>query len=300
MTRALTNGTPIGAAVCVNNVNVVDGVFTVPLDFGAQFAGQERFLQIEVRADTGLDCANPAGLILLTPRQRLTATPYASFAARPWATIGSDISYVGGSVGIGTESPLGPLDVRSGAGSFLYMDAANGDLRYNGGADGFFGFFNDGVAAGGTVFASHTTVHMSISNTGIVGIGTPPVTGTRLKVAGTVEADEFRFAAAKAINISIDSASFNPVDRPKSPTPAKVATRSDRGSFVQCFIARWDGDYGIAVVPSRCQQPKPSRRSAPHFPAVCQWQSDRIRFEQGQRLGAGCDAAGPIRESHGG
>lgn len=78
---ASVGGAQVGATLCVDNVSVTDGLFTVSLDFGAQFAGQERFLEIEVRADAGLDCANPAGFTTLTPRQPLTAAPNALFAS---------------------------------------------------------------------------------------------------------------------------------------------------------------------------------------------------------------------------
>ena len=73
-------GAQVGATLCADNVSVIDGLFTVPLDFGPQFAGQERFLEIEVRADTGLDCANLVGFIVLSPLQPLTAAPNAIFA----------------------------------------------------------------------------------------------------------------------------------------------------------------------------------------------------------------------------
>jgi len=58
---ALAGGAQVGATACVDNVGVVDGVFTVALDFGGQFAGQERFLEIDVRPDTGLDCSAVTG-----------------------------------------------------------------------------------------------------------------------------------------------------------------------------------------------------------------------------------------------
>lgn len=77
---ALLGGTQVGATQCLNDVNVADGLFTVALDFGAPFAGQERFLEVDVRADTGLDCGNPAGFVTLAPRQPLTAVPNALFA----------------------------------------------------------------------------------------------------------------------------------------------------------------------------------------------------------------------------
>lgn len=78
---ALTGGNVVGAAVCADNVPLADGLFTVSLDFGSSaFSGDERFLEIQVRADTGLGCANATGFIALTPRQALTATPDALFS----------------------------------------------------------------------------------------------------------------------------------------------------------------------------------------------------------------------------
>ncbi len=78
---AATGGTPIGtqtrAAVPVSN-----GYFTVAdLDFGdAAFQGDARWLAIEVRCPAGNGSYTP-----LSPRQALTAAPYALYAARaPW------------------------------------------------------------------------------------------------------------------------------------------------------------------------------------------------------------------------
>jgi len=76
----LIGGTQQGPTVCADDVGVAGGLFTVELDFGAQFTGQERFLEIAVRTDTGLNCANPAGFVTLSPRQALTAAPNALFA----------------------------------------------------------------------------------------------------------------------------------------------------------------------------------------------------------------------------
>lgn len=77
---AATGGAQVGSTLCSNNVTLTDGRFTVDLDFGAAFAGQQRFLEVEVRPDTGLDCSNVAGFILLAPRQPLTAAPNSLFA----------------------------------------------------------------------------------------------------------------------------------------------------------------------------------------------------------------------------
>jgi hypothetical protein len=77
---AAVGGGQVGTTLCVDNSAVADGRFTVVLDFFQQFAGQKRYLEVEVRADTGLDCTSGSGFTLLSPRQELTATPNAVFA----------------------------------------------------------------------------------------------------------------------------------------------------------------------------------------------------------------------------
>lgn len=77
---ALNGGVQVGAMLCSDNVSVTEGRFTVPLDFGLVYTGQERYLEIEVRADSGLDCSNAADFTSLVPRQRLLSAPYANFA----------------------------------------------------------------------------------------------------------------------------------------------------------------------------------------------------------------------------
>lgn len=66
-------GASVGAPVTVNNVSVVRGLFTAPIDFGADvFNGNARWMQIEVRSPAG------SGLFIkLAGRQPITATPYA-------------------------------------------------------------------------------------------------------------------------------------------------------------------------------------------------------------------------------
>ena len=67
---AATGGNQIGGTFCSDNVNVSGGRFAVSLDFGlAAFSGQRRYLEIEVREDTGGDCSNETGYTLLAPRQ---------------------------------------------------------------------------------------------------------------------------------------------------------------------------------------------------------------------------------------
>lgn len=62
--------------------DVANGLFTLPLDFGADFSAAERWLQLEVRTSLG-------PFSTLTPRQRLTPTPYALSAAHLTGTLGA-------------------------------------------------------------------------------------------------------------------------------------------------------------------------------------------------------------------
>lgn len=75
---AADGGAQVGPTV-TQSVSVVDGLFSAVLDFGAVLDGNQRWVEVTVEGAT------------LSPRQELTATPYARFAAAPWATSGSNI-----------------------------------------------------------------------------------------------------------------------------------------------------------------------------------------------------------------
>jgi trimeric autotransporter adhesin len=69
-----------GTQVAVNNpdtlaVGVTNGLFVLPLDFGPNFPGVDRWLQLHVRTTLG-------DFTLLAPRQKFTAIPYAQTAER--------------------------------------------------------------------------------------------------------------------------------------------------------------------------------------------------------------------------
>ncbi|QOJ00465.1 MAG: hypothetical protein HRU70_08180 [Phycisphaeraceae bacterium] len=76
---AASGGAQVGPTLCVSNLPVDAGRFTLELDFGAVFAGSSRYLEIEVRSFIGLACGSPVGYTTLAPRQRLTATPHAAY-----------------------------------------------------------------------------------------------------------------------------------------------------------------------------------------------------------------------------
>ena len=68
---AVSGGAQLGATLPQNGVAVTNGIFAVSLDFGSQFPGAGRFLEIRVRP-TGGGAFTP-----LTPRQQITSAPYA-------------------------------------------------------------------------------------------------------------------------------------------------------------------------------------------------------------------------------
>jgi hypothetical protein len=69
-----TGGSFVGSPFFSPAVPVTNGLFTVWLDFGANFPGTGRWLEIAVRTNSG------AVYTFLAPRQPVTPTPYAIMA----------------------------------------------------------------------------------------------------------------------------------------------------------------------------------------------------------------------------
>ncbi len=75
---AEANGAQIGPTVSALGVAVAEGAFTVSLDFGDQFPGANRWLEIRVRNSAlSPSNANLGGFTLLAPRQPIRTVPYA-------------------------------------------------------------------------------------------------------------------------------------------------------------------------------------------------------------------------------
>ncbi len=78
-------GVTIAGPVTNSATAVSNGLFTVTLDFGDQFPGAARWLEIGVRTNGAAAFAN------LSPRQPLTATPYSVYAGNAGAVAAANI-----------------------------------------------------------------------------------------------------------------------------------------------------------------------------------------------------------------
>jgi hypothetical protein len=206
-------GVDVATPQCVDNVTVSNGVFTALLDFGQAYATTaDRYLEVSVRQDTGLDCSDLTGFAVLDPRQKLTATPMASHASSAFtldAADGSPSNAVfvdnDGKVGIGTTTPAWPLHVRA-AGPVLILQDTNSAANQAGyvtfwnnvstetawvgyGSPGSADFtMYNGRAGGDLVFYAGANRVLLARSNGDIGIGTGAAVPTaKLDVRGDIK-----------------------------------------------------------------------------------------------------------------
>ncbi len=167
-----SGGSQVGTTVEVNNVGIVDGVFSVSIDFGvAAFNGEARWMEVVVRSPAGT-----GSFTTLSPRQPLTATPYA-------AQTRGLFTDAAGRVGIGTTGPAAKLDVKG----FGDTSPTTGTpiARFNRGDSNFLAIFGD--ISGNYIVAddpgsnqkdlrlqtrNNRNISLEPNGTGKVGIGT--------------------------------------------------------------------------------------------------------------------------------
>jgi N-acetylneuraminic acid mutarotase len=146
-------GTPIRPATLVSN-----GLFTVEINFGANFPGADRWLQLEVRTNGG------GAFTALAPRQQLTATPYAITAGNVTGPINGS-SIVGGTI-TGAQLANGAVGaVNIANNSITSSQMASGAAAANLNAGG-----QSGVASGGIILSSNANSAQLLS-AGYVKIG---------------------------------------------------------------------------------------------------------------------------------
>jgi N-acetylneuraminic acid mutarotase len=130
---ASAGGSPLAEPLTNSGTAIIAGMFTITLDFGrVVFDGGDRWLEVAVRAP-GED-----SFTTLSPRQRLTASPYAITAGAVTGPINGG-SIIGGTI---TASQLASNSITGGQ---LAAGAAAANLAAGGQA---------GVAAGGMVLSA--------------------------------------------------------------------------------------------------------------------------------------------------
>jgi hypothetical protein len=136
-----TTGVQQGNAINGEDVDVIDGYFTVELDFGAGvFDGDAVWLETAVRPS---DSNDPNAFVTLSPRQEIGPTPYALYAASgPGVPFPLELS---GSVDY-PESVIKGTNTGNGYGVYGKHES-NGNFGYLGGEDvGVYGYSGTGYA----------------------------------------------------------------------------------------------------------------------------------------------------------
>ncbi len=145
--NAAVGGTQVSGVQQVTNLSVTDGLFATDVDFGADlFDGSDLWLQVSVRNPAGV-----GGYVALTPRQKITAAPYANTTRGLTVNSADDVDLVGrffvdggtDFVGVGRSSRVSSAEafgVQSSAtsgygGMYLRTDGASGWPFYGYAAD---------------------------------------------------------------------------------------------------------------------------------------------------------------------
>jgi hypothetical protein len=204
---ALTGGRQIGPVNTREEVMVVNGIFTVQLDFGAPaLNGGDRFLEISVRPSDG-----PGGG-LLTPRQQLTSTPFAIKSLNASSADGLSASCVScvnsGQIasvaGSAVSGQIPVAGVPGGSGNYI-QNATSQQAASN------FNISGDGTA-GGTITANAVTsaTQFNIGSVRVFGIaGNGNVfAGANSGTLNTGINNSFFGAAAGAGNTTGDNNAF--------------------------------------------------------------------------------------------
>lgn len=168
---------------------VSNGLFTVALDFGANFPGANRWLEIGVRTNGSV-----GAYTTLSPRQALTATPYAIMAGNAgnlggqsstaFAPATGSPSYVAkagdtmtGSLNI--ISPQHALAMTANGPDVTFNDTAHSNARdVIQSVNGDLNFFTESYLSGANSFS-----FLKVANNGNVGIGSAAPVG-KLEVVG--------------------------------------------------------------------------------------------------------------------
>ena len=190
---AAAAGNQIGAPVPVNAATLTDGLITTTLDFGVSaFGGSQRWLQVEVDTTPG---GGAGPFVTLTPRQPLTAVPYAMYAlagAGQWTpAINAGLNYTAGNVSVGTTTQQAKVTIypNTGGGTQVGLYVRNTDTSNQTVASQFVSDSGSGIGVLGQILGTQGTGRAVSGNTAsangyaIYGVATS-TTGTNFGVYG--------------------------------------------------------------------------------------------------------------------
>jgi hypothetical protein len=140
---AASGGTQQGNTLTNATTTVSNGLFTVTLDFGNQFPGADRWLEIGVATNGG------GAFATLAPRQQLMSTPYAIQAASAATAASANMAAVANS--ISASNILGTLSLVQLPGVIVTNGASNLNLAGTFTGDGS-GLTNVALLGGTNVF----------------------------------------------------------------------------------------------------------------------------------------------------
>lgn len=187
---AIEGGTQIGPTRSFGGVQVVEGLFNLPLNFGDEpiKSGQQRWIEIRVRQDS-----DPA-FTTLSPRQKLTAAPMATVSRFPWTpgANGLTATFNGNFAGINRSNQLSSAEVfgirtnfggTNYGGMYIQTDSVQGRpfYGYNTGNSTNAWTYLDGATGSWRVFLGGDRI--TVTGSGDTGIGTT-TPGAKLDVAG--------------------------------------------------------------------------------------------------------------------
>jgi len=258
--NAAAGGAQQGATIPVADWGVTNGLFTVPLDFGAAaFPGADRWLQIAVRAG-----ANTGSYTTLSPRQQITSTPYAVTArgisgTLPAAQLPANVALTDRAqtfsanqtfqtratfndrVGIGTNVPQEALHV---AGSYVRVDGFGNEQAILGGdgagGDVELGSSNPAIGAV-ALFNQGTGDYMHLFAKGATFFGPISGDGSGLTALPAGQLSGSLADAQLSANVALRSGGNN-----FSGNQAFAGNHSF-GNQTRQMINLWNAEYGIGV-----------------------------------------------------
>lgn len=206
-----TNGTIVSGPLSRAPISVTSGLFTVVLDFGSNvFGGPDRWLEIGVRTN-----GSAGSYQVLTPRQPLTATPYAIRS-------GNASSFTGA---ISDSQLSANIPLLNGNQTF------SGAVTFSGGSNHYAGSFS-GDATGLTNLASeHLTGAITVSN-GLVNIGH----------VGNISAEGVAFSGHFAFVATTSGLNIYDVANPAAPTLVSQTSTAGYATDV-----RLNGNYAYVA-----------------------------------------------------